>query len=427
MLLLYLRLLDFPLLDSPLPDSRLLPSPVLDGEWKRIGRRAQVGDDAWQGVRTDLAAFSRTRECGSGFERLDRHPDGCARPALRPRPTQDLSHPRQRLHGVELLERLRRVHPGGSLEPNDEGVDGLHAKHVVFAPERGHQQSDRLRVLQSSERDHRVTAGRVALPKAILALDPVPGPAQPPEVDVDVVLVRLSVVTQLVEGLGEQLEEVLELVEVLDDPYVPEVQLVDTPREPGLEPPLVVADLQVDPRPRVDQLPDPAVLAELPHAVLGVAPDDVGVVEAGVADLDVRRPRHLGELREEPAAVDREEEPFGVHIRCAKARVRCRAIPVAHIVRVEGDDPVARRDLDDVAAEEPPFAEPTLDLLRELPPDLLLAGAAQRLQQAHVSSSTGRGSVSVAGPGSSATRGRVSAPTSRACAGRGSAARASSS
>jgi len=52
----------------------------------------------------------------------------------------------------------------------------------------------------------------------------------------------------LVEGLREQLEEPFELAQVLEDALAAEAQLVDTVRKLGLEPPLVLTDLQVDAR-----------------------------------------------------------------------------------------------------------------------------------------------------------------------------------
>ena len=162
----------------------------------------------------------------------------------------------RREHGVgqlpfaQLPERLGDPAPNaptvglpGVAEQRDEGADRTlvpdlgerfdrpRPEQGVLVPKNGREGWTGCRVLEPSECGGRVAARSVAFPEdAGIVLDLASGRPQTPDVDPDIVLIRLSLVTDLLQDLGEEVEQGAELLEILDDPGRLEVELVHARR-----------------------------------------------------------------------------------------------------------------------------------------------------------------------------------------------------
>ena len=140
---------------------------------------------------------------------------------------------------------------------------------------------------------------------------------------------------------------------------------------------------------RVDELADPRVVEEPPHALRRDCLDYEFVIDARVANVDILHAQRLAEFREETGAVDLEPEALRVEIGSAQPREGLVHIAGALRVRVERDDPVARAGLDGRLAEEAAFVKLSVHLAGELPPDLVAARPEEGFEKAHRSRTTG--------------------------------------
>src|SRR4051794_36602772 len=95
-------------------------------------------------------------------------------------------------------------------------------------------------------------------------------------------LVRRPHPAQSVQHGGEEVEEGLQSIEILDDLYDLEVQLVHVLGEPGTEPTLAVLHLQPDLGLIPDHPPELRVGEQLSHPALVIRLDDECLVELGI-------------------------------------------------------------------------------------------------------------------------------------------------
>ena len=272
-----------------------------------------------------------------------------------------------------------------------ERLDGPGSEHGVLVPGHIPEGRDRRGVAQPPELGCRVAARSVAFPEDVFVADPAPGRAQAPDVDGDVVRLRLSVVTvptDVPQDLAEEVEQRPELPEVLDRPFRPEVEFVHPVGELA-EPPATTLDGQMDLRLGLDAGADLPVVEEAPQPARRIALDHEVPVEPGMADLDVLQPHRLPQPAQETGPVDLEPEPLRIEVGGADPRERLVRLAVARRVRVEGDDPVAGAGLDGERAEEAAFVELPVHVLGELPPHVSPARSEQGFEEFHRNRTTG--------------------------------------
>ena len=196
----------------------------------------------------------------------------------------------------------------------------------------------------------------------------------------DIVLVRLPFVADLLQDLGEEVEELTEPVEILDRSRGLEVEFVHSGRKLA-EHALVRLHRHVDSRLGVDKAADPLIVEEPLHAPGFIALDHKVPIKSWMADLDVLHAERLAQIAEERCPVDLEPEALRVEIGGAEPRVRGARVRVGQCV--ERDDPVVGSDLNGQGPENAPVEDLAVHLARQLPPDFLAAWPEQGFEGAH--------------------------------------------